>query len=622
MQAILIATGEENKLQPLTADMPSPMLPIVDRPVIVYAIELLARAGFREIFISLQEQASQIESYLGNGERWNVNLRYLLQREACGSAGALKRAADLLTDTVLVLPADTLVDLDIQAALAYHNAHGGLATAILSQSATYPLAAEQLTRISADGYVQAVEPTAPESATYAYTGGFLFEPATLRYIPAKTTVDCHTQLMAALQQAGQPAHAYVMDGYWNPLATFSDFQLAQQAVLKSLSRPKTRMQLDATTLRYPYVEAGEMQPGIWVGPNSIIHPSARLTAPLFIGAGSRIGRDVELGPNTVIGAGVVIDNGVTAQQSTVLPHTYVGQFLHLADRVAHQSELIDVQTGVNIQITDPWLLSAADPAMSGHLLRNIAERVLALGVLIVSAPFMLCISLAIWLTTGGPVMTRVQRVGRVPLSKGRMNLAQPQLIELDHFRTRNRDNQPTKVGKGLEWGEFNRLPELWNVLCGDIRLVGVKPLTVESTASLHEAWQQRRFDAPIGFTGLWYTQAQPTTDLDELCVMDAYQATTHTWRDDFRQLLLTPTAWVRRLQVAQQTTLQPMAQMVASQTEPLVRLAHQAAEKKQINLVTPSEEMTHPVFSASDFAHQTDGTSRNAIAQAKCHSEE
>ncbi|GEM_PF-414301 len=604
MQAILIATGEKNKLSPLTADMSSPMIPVVDRPVIVYAIELLARAGFRDIFVSLYEQASQIESYLGNGERWNVRLHYLLQREASGSAGALKWAAALLTDTFLVLPADAIIDLDIQAALDSHVAHGGMATAILSHAAAQQRSIEYLVGLDAHGSLQSVDPTTADSAAYAYTGGFIFEPAVLDYIPIKTVVQCHTQLMATLERAGNTAHGHIMNGYWNPLTTFSDFQSAQNTLLASLTDTHANRAIgqmgQSSTLRYPYVEAGELQPGIWVGPNSIIHPSVRLTPPLFIAAGSRIGRDVELGPNAVIGVGAVIDDGVTVQQSTVLPYTYVGQFLHLADRVAHQSELIDVKTGVNIQITDPWLLSAVDPALSSSLLRSLTERLLALCALIVSAPFMLCISVAIWLTTGGPITTRVQRIGRMPMAKGRTNLAQPQIIGLDHFRTRDAENVPTRLGKELELWEFNRLPELWNVVCGDIGLVGVKPLAIESTATLHEAWQHSRFDAPIGFTGLWYTQAQPAIDLDELCIIDGYQATIHTWRDDLRQLLLTPTAWYKRLRYPQYQAQRVVPSRELVLQEPNVHFAEQEIKKNQIAVTTLGKQAIQLIFSRSD----------------------
>lgn len=545
MQAMLIATGEENKLLPLTTTMPSPMVPIVDRPVMVYAIELLARAGIRDIHVSLYEQANAIESYCGHGERWSVQLHFLLQRTACGAAGSLKRAAPLLTETFIVLPADCMIDLDIGAALRFHRAHGGIATAILARTTDTEQAPSGYATVDAQGRLHDLGPTATGSKVYSYTGAFIFEPAVLTQIAAQGGQECHTDLLAALHTAGKIVYGYVMDGYWNPLQNFSDYQAAQLAVLSSAGR--TPQAEPGRQLRHPYLEAGEMRPGIWVGPNSIIHPTAQLRPPLFIGAGCRVGPNTELGPETIIGAGTVLDEGVTIQQSTVLPRTYIGQFLHLARRIAHRTDLIDIDSGINVQIADPWLLTAVNPALPGNLLRTLAERATALLLLIGLAPFLLILGAVLWLTTGGAVLTRVQRFGQTPLVK-----RNPQLLKLYHLQTRRADNTITALGQWLERYEFHRLPELWNVVCGDIGLVGVKPLPLEESIRLQEAWQQSRYGAQAGFTGLWYTEATAATDADELSILDAYQAIAHSWQDDLRQLWLTPHAWLRRVRQGQQ----------------------------------------------------------------------
>lgn len=536
MQALLIATGEENKLLPLTATLPSPMVPIIDRPVMVYALELLARAGIRDIGVALYEGASTIESYFGHGERWSVTLQYLLQRTAWGATGAVKRAEQVLTTTFLVLPADIMLDLDIKAALQFHQAHGGLATAILGRQAT--TLAPGLT-IGEQNQLHATVKPGKATDTYGYTGAFILEPAALALLPEPGALDGQSDLGAALQQAHIPIHGYVADGYWNPLTTFREYQAAQDTVLTSLDSP--RRAKAGARLRHAYIEAREIAPGIWVGPNSIVHPEVRLTAPLFIGAGCRIGANTELGPDTIIGAGSVIDEGVTIHHSTVLPHTYIGQFLHLAHRIANQAELIDVATGTNVQIADPWLLTAVNPALPGNLARNLAERALALLLLLVAAPLLLIVGVALWLTEGGPIFSQRQCFGQMPLVKGT-----PQLLNLYQFRTQRADHSASRLGHWLETTEIHRLPELWNVVRGEIGLVGVKPLSSEESMALQEAWQQGRFGAQAGFTGLWYTEATPTTDADELCIMDAYQAVAHTWYDDCRQLWRTPIAWWRR----------------------------------------------------------------------------
>lgn len=544
MQAMLIATGEENRLLPLTATMPSPMVPIVDRPVMVYAIELLARAGIRDIHVSVYDQANTIEGYCGHGERWSVQLHFLLQRTACGSAGSLKRAEPLLTETFIVLPADRMIDLDVGAALRFHRAHGGMATAILARTRDVKQTPTAYATVDEQGRLQDLGQTAAGSNVYAYTGAFIFEPTVLPYIAPQGTQECHTDLLVALQQVEKSVYGYVMDGYWNPLLNFTDYQAAQLAVLANASR--TPLAEPGQRIRHPYLEAGEMQPGIWVGPNSIIHPTAQLRPPLFIGAGCRIGPNTELGPETIIGAGTVLDEGVTIQQSTVLPRTYIGQFLHLSQRIAHRTDLIDIASGINVQIADPWLLTAVNPALPGNLLRTLAERTLAFLFLIGMAPFLAVIGAALWLTGGG-VLTRVQRFGQIPLVK-----SNPQLIKLYHLQTRQQDGTATAMGQWLERYEFHRLPELWNVVRGDIGLVGVKPLLLEDSILLQEAWQQSRYGTQAGFTGLWYTEATATTDADELAILDAYQAIAHSWRDDLRQLWLTPGAWLRRARQSQQ----------------------------------------------------------------------
>jgi NDP-sugar pyrophosphorylase family protein len=472
MQAILIATGENHKLLPLTGTMPTPMVPVVDRPTMVYAIELLARAGIRDIFVSLYDQADAIQRYFGNGERWNVRLHYLFQPHASGSAGAIKYAQQQLTETFIVLPADALVDLDIETAFVFHRTHGALATAILSPSE----AADEtkVTAIDGDGRVLPADCSTLITTGHMHTGAFIFEPAVLNYIPANATVECHTQLMTALQQANQAIYGHIMDGYWNPLVTFNDFQAAQNALLASLA--PTDEDDGKSRIRYPYVEAGEIQPGIWVGTHTVIHPTARLTGPLFIGSGCRIGRDVELGPETVIGSGVVLDEGVTIQQSTVVSHTYVGQFLHLAGRVAYHTELIDVETGINIQIADPWLLSNVNPTLPSNGMRNVAESVLALLMLVIGMPLLSFLNGFAWVTSARKTLNPVQHFGQ--MSTAQANSQQPAFVPFQ-MRKFNTDKTANVVYSDMSQGNGNSL------------------LLAESQ-SHYESWQREYFGTAPG----------------------------------------------------------------------------------------------------------------------------
>jgi len=279
-----------------------------------------------------------------------------------------------------------------------------------------------------------------------------------------------------------------MDGYWNSLTTFSDFQAAQNTLLASLV---TTIENDGQSrIRYPYVEAGEIQPGIWVGTHTVIHPTARLTAPLFIGSGCRIGRDVELGPNTIIGSGVVLDEGVTVQQSTVVSHTYIGQFLHLAGRVAHHTELIDVETGINIQIADPWLLSRVNPTLPSNVMRNVAQSVMALLMLTLGTPLLSLLRVATWVISGRAILNRIQDFGQTTKAQ-----ANSQRLAFVPFQTRKLNHEATASGNLVESWKLQRRLGMWNAVYNDIGLSSGNSLSLAETYSLHERWQPDYFGA-------------------------------------------------------------------------------------------------------------------------------
>lgn len=565
MKSLLLATGEENSLFPLTAHAPSPMLPIANRPVMVYAVELLIRYGFKEIYINLQNSGEQIEQYLGSGQRWNVQLQYLLQRKAWGTAGALKRAEASLTETFLVLPADTMLDLNIQEALEFHKAHGGLATVIASNSRAVQAPPPHAVETNEQGQIIGLNPYEMGEWAAWNTGAYIFEPEVLDFIPAETVCDCHAELIPALLAAGAGAYAYRMGGFWNPLRSFQDYQNAQVAFLKSLLQDGNAE--TPSTIRFPYIEGRQIQKGVWLGHNAHVHPRAHLIPPVYIGPESRIGPDVELGPNAVLGSNVVVDAGATVEQSTVLRDTYVGKLVNVADKIANKSHLIDVASGEHVQLTDRFLLAEVNPAIANSIVHSVLERAAALFFLLLSLPALLFLYVLVWATSGKPVLTRVQRVGRKPTWGAAYRNPVPDTVSLVRFRTRLPGGAHTTVGRWLEGWELHRLPELWNVLRGDIGLVGVMPLPPEKATLVQDEWHHKRYGCQAGFTGLWYVQAHVDSDFDELCIVDAYHAVTRTWQSDCTYLLRTPLAWVRRARIrsggpaAAQSTARSSAQM-------------------------------------------------------------
>ncbi len=546
MIPLLLATGERNCLDPITISVAPALVPIANRPVMVYAVELLARQGYREIVVGLCEMAEQIELALGNGQRWNVDIQYLLQRRPLGLVDLLTRAASSLTDTCLILPGDSLTNFDIQAALNFHRTHGGPVTVLL-----YPASQptdRSLFAIDSDHRLHRQH--AGNTGSYCNTRIYLVEPALINQLTAAQRSQNSDAFLLSLLDAEITIHGYVLPGYWNPLASFADYQAAQQDVLAGLmvtDRAEVSPTEKHSLLEHHYLAAREIKPGVWCGSGTWIHPTIALTAPVIIGPGCHIAQHVELGPNVVIGANCVIDEGATLKESTILPATYIGRLLHIEQRVVQEQLLVDAESGGYVYVADPLLLGTVDTTAPSTIIWHCVERLVALLLLIGLLPLLLLISALLWLINGFPVLQHVQRIGRKPTVRRTEPQAKLEILDLWQLRTRHEDGSYLCLGEWLETWEFHRLPQLWNVLRGNLALVGVMPLTDEAAAHITEPWQQKRYTWRAGFTGPWYTEQFTPGDFDELCVVEAYHVATHNWKRDLHCLCQTPVAWLRRI---------------------------------------------------------------------------
>ncbi|MEF3273688.1 MAG: sugar transferase [Chloroflexus sp.] len=538
--ALLIATAEERRLPPLTDVLPDVLLPIVDRPVMAVAVELLARAGIKRILVALHERSAPITAAFGSGKRWGVDIEYVTLNEAWADGGALRWAGPLINETCLVWPGNVIIDLPIEAALAHHHAHGGPITVI-----TQPTN-DQTGREVTIGIDSAV---LRDDQIPGLTGAYIIEPSLIEHIPLRSRCQIATDLLPRLLEQQIPVHTFTFNGYWNPLTTLAAYHEAQQVFLYSAYRAANSTVTDGplATVRYPSIWGNQIAPGVWVGRNDSIHPSARIAPPLYIGDDCWIGRDVELGPGVVIGAGCMIDDEATITASTVWADTYVGQLVNINRRIVYPGMLIEPDSGEQTAIVDPFLVGRVSAVtVSASRFTSVLNRLGALLLFIALSPIFILTGLLAAIASGGRPLIKIPCVGeRVVLANGQTTLRS---FHLWRWRTRHADGRPLWFGTWLETSELYRLPELLNVIRGDLQMVGVKPLTPSEVELLREEWQQRRHETPPGWTGLWYVQS--ASDLDAIVVADVYYSATHTWRDDLKILFRTPLVWLHRIKAA------------------------------------------------------------------------
>jgi MurNAc alpha-1-phosphate uridylyltransferase len=115
---MILAAGRGERMRPLTDHTPKPLLPVAGKPLIVWHIERLAHAGFREIVINHAHLGEQIEALLGDGHAWGARIRYSAEPPgALETAGGIANALPLLGDeTFLVVNGDIFCDWDFSRA--------------------------------------------------------------------------------------------------------------------------------------------------------------------------------------------------------------------------------------------------------------------------------------------------------------------------------------------------------------------------------------------------------------------------------------------------------------------------------------------------------------------------
>ncbi len=117
MKAMIMAAGLGKRLRPLTLTMPKPLVPVLGKPLIVYHIENLAKAGFRDIVINYSWLGEQLPASLGNGARWGVSLSYSPEPELLETGGGILQALPRLTehqDNFIVVNGDVYTDYPME----------------------------------------------------------------------------------------------------------------------------------------------------------------------------------------------------------------------------------------------------------------------------------------------------------------------------------------------------------------------------------------------------------------------------------------------------------------------------------------------------------------------------
>lgn len=307
MKAVILAAGQGTRLRPVTLTMPKPLVPVANRRLIVYAIEVLKTAGLTDIGIVVNSMESPIVEILGSGEELGIKLEYIVQTEQNGLAHAIGLAQDFVGDEPFsVFLGDNIFQDKMTSLLTSFEASDDEAAIVLGEvpdPTRFGIAELKDGKI-----INVVEKPKDPPSNMAIAGVYLFRKsifdAISRIVPSARGELEITDAIGVLINDGKPVGSYNLEGWWIDAGKPDSIIVANQLVLEEL----------------PYTPAPEN--------TDQIEGNCEVSHRVVIGKGSKIIDSVVRGP-VIIG------------ENTIIKNSYVGPYTALGDNVVLENSQIE-----------------------------------------------------------------------------------------------------------------------------------------------------------------------------------------------------------------------------------------------------------------------------------------
>jgi NDP-sugar pyrophosphorylase family protein len=241
--AMILAAGYGTRMKELTKPVPKPLLPLKDKRIIEYILEYISLEGIKRAVINLHYLAHQVESYIGNGERFGLEILYSEERKLLGTGGGIAKAEHHFeSETIICVNADVLSNLRIQNMFDYHNQENALATMAVLPSKNnrdYSLVVYDHNN-NLKGFLKREQPIPQEFNSGIFTGHHILTPQARKYLKPEFQ-SVMSELYSPALRDNQKVKIYPFNGEWIDLGTkrqYLDFKneiQEKEIVLSSLA---------------------------------------------------------------------------------------------------------------------------------------------------------------------------------------------------------------------------------------------------------------------------------------------------------------------------------------------------------------------------------------------------
>ena len=412
------------------------LIPMGDKPMLQRVLEHLVELGCKDVAVVHGNRPQEGEALLGDGERWGCRIRHHYAADGRKPLGLLARLAPADEGNCVLAAADTL------------------ALAPLDTGRPCVLCTQ-------------------EGGDLRWSGWAVLPGNAIRWLAdtAQDRADLGHRALTGLDSARCPlmmTDTIATDTVASALAALPRLFAGSSGAQGIVLRPRSA--------------------GIWIGNGSRVHPSVRLLPPVFIGRSVLVGENASIGPNVAIGDGCIIDSGSRIEDSILLPSTYVGRKLEVAQAMLSGNHLLNARLGVAMRIPDPELLRDVDVDGDAGRRAGLAQRALAALLWLALAP----LRAVLLLRSRGGAARDGASIG-VPGA-----LADSYRPLKVRFIMTHEAVHAAREG-AWTWHFFATfLPGLADAVAGRVSLVGLRPRTVQQIVSLPHYWQRLYRSAPIG----------------------------------------------------------------------------------------------------------------------------
>lgn len=311
---LILTGGYGTRLKPFTINLPKPMIPFVNRPILEHLVRLVKNERFKNITPLLLYRPEKISGYFKEGRDLGVNIDYHISSEDFGTAGSVSLLKDRLKSTFVVMNGDIITDARVGQVLEFHKQKGGLATIMLAKVQN-PLPfgiaiVDENSRI--ERFVE--KPSQAELISDLVNAGiYIFEPEIFKYIPNDRPYFFAMDLFPFLLQKEFPIYGFVHDGYWQDIGDLRQYLLSHHDYLKG---------------------------------KFILPDSPNKLNELNIGKSSKIGNNVEFEGTVILGDHCQIGNGVRIVRSVVGSNVKIGAGTELYDSIIWSNSEIGSNTRI------------------------------------------------------------------------------------------------------------------------------------------------------------------------------------------------------------------------------------------------------------------------------------